>query len=137
VVEVTGEEVEPLVGTALPPWPQAMPYFPSHGTDPWTVYGLEWKLSTAIPASTTQKFSVEVKLRSGVDDKKHGFDNPVKVNQVKVAPIKDPDGKVVNKPKEGGVIEYQVPDDKGVKQKVTVDLPALKVNQLPHKWPYS
>jgi uncharacterized protein YegL len=136
VVEVTGEEVRPIPSTALPfGWPHTLPYYPSHAKDVWGVYGVEWNLPTPIPANTVQKFSVEVELLPNVDDKKHGFDNPVQINQVEVPPKLGPDGGVFNEPKEGGVIEYQILDNNGVKKKLVIKLPGLTVNSLPHKWP--
>lgn len=135
VTEVPGEEVELLVGTAQPAWPVARPYYPSHAKDVWKgPWAVEWNW-TEIPPKTTQNFSVEVRLRPGVKAA-HGFDNPVQINQVRVAPIVEPDGTISNQPKEGGTIGYCYMDHNGDEQKVLTDLPGLPVPDLPLEWPY-
>ena len=135
VTEVPGEEVELLVGTAQPPWPVAYPYYPSHAKDIWQgPWAIEWNW-TEIPPKTTQKFSAEIKLRPSANTG-HGFDNPVQINQKKVAPIIEPDGTITNQPREGGTIAYSYVDHNGVEKKILVDLPGLTVPDLPLNWPY-
>ena len=136
VAEVTVEDVRPILSTAKPfGWPQVWLYWPSQAKDINEVYGVEWNLPSSIPANTLQTFSVEVELRPGVDDKKYGFDNPIKINQEEVPPKVGIEHEILNEPKEGGVIEYQVNDDMGVKKKFVIKLPSLNVNSLKQKYP--
>jgi hypothetical protein len=133
VVEITGDEVEPLVGSAQPFF-ASTPYFPAHANDLWKVYGIEWTWFE-IPAKSMMSFSVKVKLRAG-DAGHHNFDNPVKINQVNIPAIIDPDGKIIFIGREGGFIEYQYWDKQGIFHAVRKDLPGYEVDDLPIKWPY-
>jgi hypothetical protein len=111
-------------------------YYPSHATDVWNgPYAVEWN-GDEIPARTSKEFSAEVKLRPGVKTV-HGWDNPVEINQEKVLPIHEPDGTIVNQPKEGGTIAYSYVDQKGIPQSVQADLPRQTVSDLPPQWPYA
>ena len=135
VSEVPAEEVE-FLSNYDPPWPMAQVYYASHAKSTWTgPYAVRWE-NFIIPPKTIKTFSAEVKLRSGVKAV-HGFDNPLKINQEKVLPVYEPDGKIANEPKEGGTISFMYTDYDNTEKTVSADLPGLTIDELPIQWPYT